>query len=58
MKLESHTINITLNFADGVGEAQGDVDSVGFEFHSLGVFVFVFFGAHGVLRNEGKVDGV
>ena len=24
----------------------------------LSVFVFVFFGAHGVLRNEGKVDGV
>jgi len=51
-------VEIDFASADGVGEAQGDVDSVGFEFHSLGVFVFVFFGAHGVLRNEGKVDGV
>ena len=34
-------VEIDFASADGVGEAQGDVDSVGFEFHSLGEFDIV-----------------
>lgn len=41
--------------ADGVGEAQGDVDRVGFEFHSLDVFgLGCVFGARECARKGGK----
>ena len=39
-------------------ESKDDVDSVGFEFHSLDVCLCVCFRSTCVLGNEGKVDGM